>query len=344
MSQRGDPARVNRAAQHVTRAVKNRRRRARPPYGGSGSPGLVAVVGCGPAGAAAAATALAAGCRVELYDAGPAPGARPGESLPPGGEDVLREIFGGFRTEPHRPAYANRSSWGTAETETDEFVFNPLGAGWHLDRRSFDADLLEIARRRGAVVYRQRVADVQADFVIDATGRSARVARSRGASRIRSDALVAAVWTSEDDAGSATSVAAVPEGWWYTSPLPRGGRVEAFLTDSDLLPRAWERPPRITDAATTWLDRISGPGWVATGDAAAAFDPLSSQGILTALHMGRRAGLVAAGELDPTEYQREYAGIVLEHLALRDAYYALESRWPDSPFWARRGIRELVTS
>ncbi len=61
--------------------------------------------------------------------------------------------------------------------------------------------------------------------------------------------------------------------------------------------------------------------------------------------MGRRAGLVAAGELDPAEYEREYAGLVLEHLALRDAYYAMENRWPDAPFWARRGAaRELVTS
>jgi flavin-dependent dehydrogenase len=309
-----------------------------------GVPGLVAVVGGGPAGAAAAVTACEAGCQVELYDAGPAPGARAGESLPPGGEDLVREIFGEFRPEPHRPAYANRSAWGSAEIETAEFVFNPLGAGWHLDRRAFDADLHDAARRRGVVVYRQRVADVDAEFVVDATGRSARIARSRGAHRIRSDRLVAAVWTSEADAGSATSVAAVPDGWWYTSPLPQGGSIEAFLTDADLLPRTWPRRPQITDAATTWLESISGDGWVATGDAAAAFDPLSSQGIVTALLMGRRSGLVAAGELDPAEYQREYAGLVLEHLALRDAYYALETRWPDAPFWARRRVRELVTS
>ncbi len=199
-------------------------------------------------------TAREAGCDVELYDAGPVPGARPGESLPPGGEDLVREIFGEFRTEPHRPAYANRSSWGSAEPETADFVFNPLGDGWHLDRRAFDADLLEAARRRGIVLYRQRVADVDAGLVIDATGRLSRIARSRGAHRIRSDGLVAAIWTSEAAAGSATSVAAVPDGWWYTSPLPQGGSIEAFLTDADLLPRTWPRRPLVTDAATTWID------------------------------------------------------------------------------------------
>src|SRR5438132_1699652 len=61
-----------------------------------GASGLVAVVGGGPAGAAAAVTARELGCAVELYDAGRAPGARPGESLPPGGEDLVREIFGAF--------------------------------------------------------------------------------------------------------------------------------------------------------------------------------------------------------------------------------------------------------
>lgn len=299
-----------------------------------GSSGLIAVVGSGPAGAATAVTAREAGCRVEMYDAGPAAGARPGESLPPGGEDLVREIFGEFRTEPHRPAYANRSSWGSAEPETAEFVFNPLGAGWHLDRRAFDADLLAAVRRRGVVVYRQRVTDVEADFVIDATGRSAHIARKRGARRIRSDRLVAAIWSTEDSPPE-TTVTATPDGWRYEAP-----GIEVFLTDSDLLPRRWTRLPKLTDAATTWLDGISGEDWVATGDAAAAFDPLSSQGIVTALLMGRRAGLVAAGGFDPAAYEREYAELVLEHLALRDAYYALETRWPDAPFWKRRGARE----
>jgi flavin-dependent dehydrogenase len=305
-----------------------------------GPAGLIAVVGGGPAGAAAAVTARAAGREVVLYDASPAPGWRAAESLPPGGEDLVREVFapGAFRPERHLPAYANTSAWGTEELERAEFVFNPLGAGWHLDRRAFDSDLLRAAAEQGVNVRSERATDPRASFVVDATGRSARIARTWGAQRVRTDRLVAAIWTSQEEGGHATSVAAVPDGWWYTSPVPRGGRIEAFLTDADLLPRTWARRPRITDAATTWLDRITGPGWLATGDAAAAFDPLSSQGIITALAMGRSAGLVAAGELDPALYEEEYTQLVLEHLALRDAYYALETRWPEEPFWSRRGV------
>ena len=74
----------------------------------------------------------------------------------------------------------------------------------------------------------------------------------------------------------------------------------------------------------------------ATGDAAAAFDPLSSQGIVTALGMGREAGRLAAGDIAPSDYETQYAGLLEEHLALRDAYYGLERRWPEAEFWRRR--------
>ncbi|MGW2088752.1 LodA/GoxA family CTQ-dependent oxidase [Streptomyces sp. NPDC001880] len=45
--------------------------------------------------------------------------------------------------------------------------------------------------------------------------------------------------------------------------------------------------PRRAPAHSTHLDRVHGDGWIAAGDAAVAFDPLSSQGILTALYTGR---------------------------------------------------------
>ena len=105
------------------------------------------------------------------------------------------------------------------------------------------------------------------------------------------------------------------------------------MTDADLLPRL---PGRVTDASTSWLDRMAGPGWAATGDAAAAFDPLSSQGIVTALVMGREAGRLAAGSQPRRNTSAQYASLLEEHLALREAYYGLERRWADSDFWRRR--------
>jgi len=87
------------------------------------------------------------------------------------------------------------------------------------------------------------------------------------------------------------------------------------------------------------LDRVAGPGWLATGDAAASFDPLSSQGIVTALVLGRGAGEAATMQGEPYAYAGAVERVVAEHLAERLAYYALEDRFSTTPFWARRRLQ-----
>lgn len=334
--------------------------------------------------------------------AAPARRLHPGESLPPGTEVVLDGLFGDdpLRWRGHQPAYGNRSAWGGAGLEQTDFMLNPLGHGWHVDRRALDASLLQSLRARGVRVRgATRVAHsswngdywevmlagkrpgVQARAVIDATGRAARIARSQGACRTRLDRLVAAYWllanTRERERDSTTLVDAVPDGWWYTTPIP-GRRVVAFLTDADLLPpRAARTPaqwherlalapnvanilatarlrlapaPMIADASVAYLNRLTGPGWAAAGDAAVSFDPLSSQGMVIALLMGRDAGQAVAALLttaDPrplVDYGHDYATLLQTHMRMRTAYYALEQRWPDAPFWTRRRALKAIDS
>jgi flavin-dependent dehydrogenase len=258
-------------------------------------------------------------------------------------------------------------------------MLHPLGHGWHLDRKAFDRSLLAAARERGVRVLdhtrvrratrREGVWMLELDgaagahgrVIVDATGRTAAVARAQGAHRRRVDRLVAVVWelagAGPRDRDGTTLVEACAEGWWYTAPVPRGRRIAVFLTDADLLPpRAdrWDalappsrvcaafhrhRPvaaPRATDASVAYLDRVAGPGWLATGDAAASFDPLSSQGLVTALVLGRAAGEAATAPGEPYGYAGAVERIVAQHLADRLAYYALEDRFSTSPFWARR--------
>ena len=245
-------------------------------------------------------------------------------------------------------------------------MFNPFGAGWHLDR---------VAVRRPAARVRpggrgdgpHGTADggrtVEAPVVIDAVGRRAAVRpsprrpprhpRSADGGRRRLPARATTTGTPRRPSRRSST------GWWYTSAIPGDRRVVAFLTDGDLLPpgarsrravrrargddaarraarrraarsRRWWSPP-----ATAHLDRPVGHGWIAAGDAAASFDPLSSQGILTAVLMGR-----AAAEARSTDPRRpspaRYRAIVDRYRTERPATYALEQRWPDSPFWRRR--------
>jgi flavin-dependent dehydrogenase len=89
------------------------------------------------------------------------------------------------------------------------------------------------------------------------------------------------------------------------------------------------------------LSQIGGRRWVAAGDAAMTFDPLSSQGIAKALRSGKLASFVAVDFLKRgKETHDRYIDLALaefdEYERARRAYYREEKRWPAAAFWARR--------
>lgn len=217
---------------------------------------------------------------------------------------------------------------------------------------------------------------VEAGWLIDATGRRAAIGRGLGAGRERADGLIAYVGElhrrggAGGDRDSRLVIEACADGWWYSALSPDGTRTVAFLTDRDLVdPRAWLSPegfqaglaatvhlaprlaahgyalagrPRGVSAASGHLAPWCGPGWLAAGDAALAFDPLSSQGIFHALYTGLRAGEAIADALGGDgaaleAYDRRLDEIRAAYLRNRAAYYAAERRWARRPFWRRRG-------
>lgn len=99
--------------------------------------------------------------------------------------------------------------------------------------------------------------------------------------------------------------------------------------------------PHTSPAHGSWLEPPAGDGWIAVGDAALACDPLSSQGLLNALFTGieGRRALDAhlrghRGALDA--YRRRLSDIRAAYERNRLSAYALEDRWLEQPFWARR--------
>ncbi|GAC1445205.1 MAG: hypothetical protein NVSMB52_05710 [Chloroflexota bacterium] len=192
-----------------------------------------------------------------------------------------------------------------------------------------------------------------------------------GARRLSYDHLVAllGVFTRRlgaSELDSFTEIEAALDGWWYACVLPDGRLVVGYMTDWDnerakiarsrdgflLLLAQTKRlkeqiadcgytlrgPIRTVAANSSHLDRTSGDGWCAVGDAAAAHDPLSSQGIVTALNSGlRAAGAISSPErgglADYDEYQEDSFARYLAHWL---GYYALESRWQTHEFWRRR--------
>jgi flavin-dependent dehydrogenase len=196
--------------------------------------------------------------------------------------------------------------------------------------------------------------------LVDATGRSGSPARHLAGHRIVYDRLVGLVGFvsgGKQSTDRRTLVEAVECGWWYLAPLPDGRQVGVFMTDADLLPAArvdragvWQdkldesrhtrarigegtlvTSPRLVLAGSSRSPIVAGNGWVAVGDAAIAFDPLSSQGIAWAFE----SGLLAAAALDRHlrgDQQAQFA----RYLQERAYYYGIERRWPSSPFWQRR--------
>jgi flavin-dependent dehydrogenase len=212
-------------------------------------------------------------------------------------------------------------------------------------------------------------AELLARFIVDATGGTAALARRFGAQFVSLDRFVGAARFFEDGRDdSRLLVEAFEHGWWYTAGLPNGKRITGCMTDADLAQRMklgeteeWQRtlatapavaalmreckptsPIIIRSTASRRLDPAATERWLAVGDAASRFDPLSSQGIVKALRSGIFASYAIGDWLirgDKSGLQR-YCRYVDEEFRsyseVRTKYYCQEQRWPASQFWRRR--------
>jgi len=293
-----------------------------------------------------------------------------GECLPPAANPVLTRLqLPAPDLEHHLPSLGNESYWGREDAGSNDFIFNPYGTGWHLDRACFDASLRQAAQTRGIPIL---TGSHDARWKADCTGRGSAVARSIGARLEGTDRLVAFAALAHSqgggDADSTTLTESAADGWWYTARLTHGRRVVAFHTDGDLpacqtvrhrsgfhklleqtrhikirmsgyvIPEGFPVP---LAAGGRWLTKAFGDGWVAVGDAAQCYDPLSSQGLVHALESGVRAAFAIHAALDGDlrhlhRYQTMLELQRFRYERLRRQYYGLEQRWPDSPYWRRR--------
>lgn len=110
----------------------------------------------------------------------------------------------------------------------------------------------------------------------------------------------------------------------------------------DVARRLPARPVVVRPAQSRHLEPVAGDDWLAVGDAAAGFDPLSSQGIAKALRSGIYAGyaigdlLTRGGDTGLRRYRLFIRGEFESYARARAKYYRAERRWASSEFWERR--------
>lgn len=158
------------------------------------------------------------------------------------------------------------------------------------------------------------------DYIIDATGRSSVIARKLGFDKLYDSqqlALITFLQAPDHIEESSTLVETVPQGWWYSASIPGNRLACAFFFDPEkyqfkgfqqaqnwwsLVKQAKKthkrinkntfeliEPPKMVNADSTILEKISGKNWLAVGDAAMTYDPIASHGLMMSMISARDA-------------------------------------------------------
>jgi len=286
------------------------------------------ILGAGPAGCAAAISALKSGMTVVLLETQASHRSDPGETLHPGVEPIFRQL-GVWDSLLEHQFHRHRGIW--RESEGGQRVFQPYGSdqngpwlGFQVDRfelgeilqtraAELGGKIIRVPRLDGLLARDSIVSGVRtyasvfdAGFVLDATGRHAWLAQQLDlpAEKLEPAQRVRFGWRNDT----------LPEldeqplfrqrrgGWDWLAPLG-GGRC------------AWVKLRRASagggiDYTCQVFRECAGPGYFLLGDAACLIDPSAANGVLRALMSGiyavHRITAVKHGMETPRQAATEY--------------------------------------
>lgn len=210
---------------------------------------------------------------------------------------------------------------------------------------------------------------ITVDFVVDASGGRGVFASAKGSLKNHGTPLVCIGIRFKNKARQPvtklTYLESVEHGWWYAASIPGEYMLVTFYSTSEVVkqlglhdlknwfellaasPNTFELvaqmepvEPKVRGfkAESFCRDKIVGNNWLAIGDAATTYDPITSQGIIKAFTHGARAAELIEyhrrGEQAALpQFENEIKAQYSQYLQSRTYFYQLEKRWPDSPFW-----------
>ncbi len=358
----------------------------------------VLIVGGGPSGASAALSLLNySGLTVTLIEQSDFSTTRVGEHVSASIFDLIDYLKldkNDFEKNSFISDYASKAYWGSDQVSTINTIFTTEEATFQLDREKFDFKLIQTAAERGATIYPRTKCleyeqlldkswhvslshpiegkfDIHANYLVDASGRSANVCRKVGGTSQKYDSLMGVglfLELNETTQKFEKILESVALGWWYAACLPDNKMVITFFSDADIISenklhqirhwkqllqssnrikellqehtpipdKLWIRNAQTQISTTNMLDRF-----IAIGDAAASFDPISSMGIGFSISSAIYASKHITQELKEgvsttNVYQEDLLRNFEQYHQIKTKYYKEEKRWPTSPFWSRR--------
>ncbi|RUS35452.1 hypothetical protein BC938DRAFT_483394 [Jimgerdemannia flammicorona] len=285
----------------------------------------------------------------------------------------------------HISCSANASCWGSPHLHERDSIMNPYGEGWHLDRARFDqfmrdwwgkstmSGVRELwekttfqsaekdADGRWIVTVRRTESDgdhevvtVGCDWLIDASGRRACMARKEGQDPAKHDQLLAfyAVFESSPnhpnnpDRDNRTIVESCRDGWWYTSLLPGNRRVVASTRTPTI-----RSPSSRAGTMNFYRYCTSTPSKSERSSSSMGMSSPTAKGSRGArLHTGpgcrnssTRGGTLQSGAVlgrtlsaGMEEYGNFMENVWERYIEGAHYYYGKERRWPESAFWMAR--------
>lgn len=244
----------------------------------------------------------------------------------------------------------------------------PFYSGYQIKKVEKKGDSLEVSIQNNS-----KKVQLQGQYIVDATGRKASICRHLGVQKKELDTQITFSFSHKltDNIPRQIWIEATENGWWYLAPTtndiincmfftlkeltPKKNEIVSFLKNELNKTQQIQKIIQPTEkeffqnnpmpSGTSYLEKPYGENWIAVGDAAFSYDPISSYGITSALASGYYGAHAIASKLNNEEdafmsYHYVLENGVQSYLQKLTHQYSMEKRWSNSYYWCNRLLKK----